>query len=222
MLTALVLAAVCVGSLPVVGGVAVAIIHTNPLLAVPALGIAVLKSYHGTDRSSHPSIVASFLRSVASELRSGRSLRAAVVDCGRLDSKLGLSRVVRVAAAGRPMSEVADEMSACLGMKPVATALRVAATTGGSAVPVFESLATDAADEASLDRERRELTVQARLSIAIVGGFPVAVLAYQIISGQAIELIRSGPAGVGILAVGGGLLALGLTVVGMLMRNARR
>ena len=120
------------------------------------------------------------------------------------------------------MEQVADEMSTCPGMSGIATALRVAALTGGSAVPVFESLAVDAADEAALVRERRELTVQARLSIAVVAGFPIAVLGYQISSGQAMDLVRQGSVGVGLLIVGVGLLGLGLGAVAILMRRARR
>ncbi len=107
-------------------------------------------------------------------------------------------------------------------MTGVATGLRVAALTGGSAVPVFESLAVDATDEVALARERRELTVQARLSIAVVAGFPIAVLGYQIISGQAMELIREGSVGLALLIVGAGLLGMGLTTVAILMGRARR
>jgi len=220
VLTALLLGAVCLGYLPAVGGVAIAVIHAHPLVAVPALGMAVVRSRRLADRSSHPEMVASFLRSVAAELRAGRSLRVAVVDCARLDPRLGLSRVIRVAAAGRPMEQVADEMAACRGMEAVATALRVAALTGGSAVPVFESLAGDATDEAALARERRELTVQARLSIAVVGGFPLAVLCYQLVSGQAMRLVRQGTVGIGLLTLGVSLLALGLGAVALLMRRA--
>lgn len=89
-------------------------------------------------------------------------------------------------------------------------------------MPIFESLAVDATDEAALARERRELTVQARLSIAVVAGFPIAVLGYQISSGQAIELVRRGPVGVALLVIGVGFLGIGLGAVALLMRRARR
>jgi Flp pilus assembly protein TadB len=167
-------------------------------------------------------LVATFLRSVSYELRAGRSLRMALVDTARLEPRLGLARVVRVAAAGRPMEQVADEIATNPAMAGIATGLRVAAMTGGTAVPVFESLAADATDEVALARERRELTVHARLSIAVVAGFPVAVLGYQIVSGQAMELIREGSVGVALLIVGVGLLGMGLTTVAILLRRARR
>ena len=222
MLTGVMLAAVSLGLVPAIEGIAVVVIYTQPIVALPALALAAIRSRRASDRTSQPELVAAFLRSVAAELRAGRSLRVALIDSARLDPRLGLSRIVRVAAAGRPMEQVADEMSTCPGMAGIATALRVAAMTGGSAVPVFESLAVDAADEAALVRERRELTVQARLSIAVVAGFPIAVLGYQISSGQAMELVRQGPVGVGLLIVGVGLLGLGLGAVAILMRRARR
>jgi Flp pilus assembly protein TadB len=210
VLTGLLLAAVCLGYLPPIEGIAVALIHTHPLLALPAVALAVIRSRRSSDRTSQPELVA------------GRSLRVALVDSARLDSRLGLARIVRVAAAGRPMEQVADEMAICPGMSAIATALRVAAMTGGSAVPVFESLAVDATDEVALARERRELTVQARLSIAVVAGFPIAILGYQVTSGQAMELVRQGSVGVALLVIGVGLLGLGLVVVAILMRRARR
>lgn len=222
MLTGLVLGAVCLGYLPPVAGTAIALINTQPALALPALALAVIRSRMGSDRTSQPELVATFLRSVSYELRAGRSLRMALVDTARLEPRLGLARVVRVAAAGRPMEQVADEIATNPAMAGIATGLRVAAMTGGSAVPVFESLAADATDEVALARERRELTVHARLSIAVVAGFPMAVLGYQIISGQAMELIREGSVGVALLIVGVGLLGMGLTTVAILMRRARR
>jgi Flp pilus assembly protein TadB len=222
VLTGLVLAAVCLGYLPPIGGIAAALIYTHPVVALPAVAVAVIRSRRASDRTSQPELVAIFLRSVAAELRAGRSLRVALVDSARLDPRLGLARTVRVAAAGRPMEHVADELATCPGMTATATALRVAAMTGGSAVPIFESLAVDATDEVALARERRELTVQARLSIAVVAGFPIAVLVYQVTSGQAMELVRQGSVGVALLIIGVGLLGLGLAAVATLMRRARR
>lgn len=221
MLTGLILAGVCLRLLPAVEGIALAIVASQPVLAVPAFGLAIVSSRRLADRASHPELVASLLRSVASELRAGRSLRMALVDSAGSDARLGLERVVRVAAGGRPMEQVAAEADRCRGMAGMATALRVASMTGGSAAPVFEALAADAEDEAALDRERRELTVQAHLSIAVVAGFPLAVLTYQVASGQAAGLVRLGPVGVGLLAAGVTLLGLGLSAVAVLMRRAR-
>ena len=222
MLIGLVLAAVCLGYLPVVEGIAAAVILFEPLMAVPAVGLAIIRSRKHANRVSRSELVASLVRSVSAELRAGRSLRIALVDSARVEPRLGLARAVRVAAAGRPMEDVADELAACKGMSGIATAVRVSAMTGASAVPVFDSLGAEAAEEAALARERRELTVQARLSIAVVAGFPIAVLGYQVASGQAMQLVRQGPAGVGILLIGAALLGSGLGIVALLMRRARR
>ena len=220
-MTGLVLGAVCLGYLPAPAGIAIAVISANPWAAVPAVGIAVIRSRKLADRTSVPEMAAAMLRSVAAELRAGRSLRMALVDSARHEPRLDLGRMIRLAEAGRPMEQVADELGSCQGLSAAAAAVRVAAMTGGSAVPVFGSLAADAADEAALQRERRELTVQARLSIAVVAGFPIAVLSYQIFSGQAMGLIRQGPVGAGLLVGGVTLLGLGLAVVAILMRRAR-
>jgi Flp pilus assembly protein TadB len=221
VLTGLILAGVCLRFVPAVEGLALAIVSSQPMLAVPAVVLAIVRSRRLADRTSHPELVASLLRSIAAELRAGRSLRMALVDSAASDPRLGLARVVRVAGAGRPIEEVADEVVGCRGMSGMAIALRVASMTGGSAVPVFEALAADSTDEAALERERRELTVHARLSIAVVAGFPIAVLAYQVASGQMAKLLRLGPVGVGLLAVGVTLLGLGLSAVAVLMRRAR-
>ena len=222
MLIGVIMAAVCLGYLPLVEGIAAAVILAEPLMAVPAVGLAVIRSRKQANRSSHPELVAALVRSVSAELRAGRSLRVALVDSARIEPRLGLARVVRVAAAGRPMEDVADELSVRRGMSGIATAVRISAMTGASAVPVFESLGAEAAEQAALERERRELTVQARLSITVVAGFPIAVLCYQVASGQAIELVRQGPIGVGLLLIGVSLLGLGLGFVGLLMKRARR
>jgi hypothetical protein len=60
------------------------------------------------------------------------------------------------------------------------------------------------------------------LSIAVVAGFPIAVLCYQVISGRAVELIRQGPIGVGLVTVGVTLLGLGLGSVAILMNRTKQ
>ena len=68
MLTGLVLAAVCLGYLPAIEGIAIALIHTQPVVALPAVALAVIRSRRASDRTSQPELVATFLRSVAAEL----------------------------------------------------------------------------------------------------------------------------------------------------------
>jgi Flp pilus assembly protein TadB len=84
---------------------------------------------------------------------------------------------------------------------------------------MFEILAVGAAEEGSLRRERRALTVQARASAAVVAGLPFLVLVGMAVTGR---LGSSGDPALGlVLAVGIGLQAAGLAVVwGMLRRAA--
>jgi hypothetical protein len=65
VLIGLVLAAVCLGYLPLVEGVAAAVILSEPLMAVPAVGLAMIRSRKQANRMSHPELVASLIRSVS-------------------------------------------------------------------------------------------------------------------------------------------------------------
>lgn len=222
MLTAMLVAAGVAGLVPVVPALAIAVISHQPLVAVPLVVVAASHARRRRNRRSRHDIVAGFLRLMASELRAGRSLRIALVEGVSAHGELGLSQVGRMARAGRPLDEVAAVLAARPGLTAAAAALRVASWTGGSAAPAFESLAADAGDEAALERERRELTVGARLSVMLVAGFPLAVFAHQVVSGQAAVLATSGPLGLGAVVAGLSLLAGGITVTVAMLKVARR
>jgi Flp pilus assembly protein TadB len=208
--------------MPLLIAVTVGMTWLNPLLAAPLLVIASASAYRSRSRRSHHDLVAGFLRTIASELRAGRSLRAAVADAVDSLPELDLAAVGRTARAGRPLSEVAAALSEKEGMAVAATALRVGARTGGSIVSVFDALTAEAAEEADLERERRTLTVQARVSIVLVGGFPLVVVVTQVWSGEAARLVAMGPVGAVIMGVGSILLLAGLTAVGVMLRRVRR
>ena len=72
MLIGLVLAAVCLGYLPLVEGITAAVILSEPLMAAPAIGLAMIKTRKQAKSASHPELVASLVRSVSAELRAGR------------------------------------------------------------------------------------------------------------------------------------------------------
>lgn len=222
MLIALVLAAGMIGALPIVGAIGAALTWVEPTVAAPVIFAAAVKAWGNRNRRSQHDLVAGFLRTVAAELRAGRSLRSAVVGAASAVPELGLDRVARSAAAGRPLDEVAGLMAIRDGLGPAAAALRVAARTGGSVVGVFDILTGEAVDEGALERERRTLTVQARLSVGLVGGFPIAVVGFQIVSGEAARLLHLGPIGAGILVAGSVLLLTGLGTVWLMLRRARR
>jgi Flp pilus assembly protein TadB len=135
---------------------------------------------------------------------------------------LNLMGIARLAESGRPLEEIAAKLNQDSRLSPAATAINVAAMTGGSVALVFDALTAEAVDEEALRLEQRALTVQARLSVAIVGGFPLFVLAAQLLSGELNRSIARGAAGVALVTIGVSLLTTGLLVVFWLIRRARR
>lgn len=164
------------------------------------------------------------LNGLAAELRAGTSLRMALVAGAERAPQLDLGRAVRAAAAGRPMSDVAAELTGALPStgRFVAAAFRLTASSGGRAASVFEELALRAAEAGELSRERRALTAQARLSAFVVGGAPVAMVIVLLITGGAQALVAAGPVGHVMAAIGVGLELAGLAVVALVLRNAER
>jgi Flp pilus assembly protein TadB len=84
---------------------------------------------------------------------------------------------------------------------------------------VFADLAVRAVEAGDLIRERRALTAQARLSAALVGGAPIAVVALLVVSGRASALLDS-TGGRTIGAIGLALLVAGGLVVWAMVRRA--
>ena len=178
MLTGLVLAAVCLGYLPLVEGIADrGHLLSKPWWRLPAVGAGGDQKQEA-GRSHVASRIGGCFPSIGGRRAQGRSLAAGGVGRQRSTRSLAWGWT---GSCGSPQpadrwNKSPTRWRPARACQAIATAVRVAAMTGGSAVPVFESLAADAADEAALARERRELTVQARLSIAVVAGFPIAVL----------------------------------------------
>lgn len=222
MLTSLLLALSIGGLLPMRRGLLLALVWQNPALAcLPVLGgwAYALRQ----KRRAHPGgSVAAFHRTVAAELQAGRSLRLSLAGACRSVVELDIVRVARLAEAGRPLEEVAAILSTDKRLLPAATAVRVAGVTGGSVAGVFDALTAEAVDDEALRLEQRVLTVQARLSVAMVGGFPLVVLAGQLLSGELSRLVARGPVGAAMVAIGASLLASGLLVVVWLIRATRK
>lgn len=141
-----------------------------------------------------------FHASVHSELIAGSTLRQALTAAAR-DSH-GLIAVSRAAQAGRSL----DEVGAALLALPVTgnearLAVRVADQTGGAVAEVFLRLADRAAAAADLDRQRRILTAQSRLSAVIVGGLPLLWLVFGGV-GRLQTLVEGGGAAIAFLGLG--------------------
>lgn len=163
-----------------------------------------------------------FLVAVGAELRAGSSLRLALSTAGRQVSEL--AAISRYALSGRPIGELAKIVETELprhgGM--TAAALRLADGMGGSMAPLFEELAAQVIDAEELRRERRVAIAPALAQGIVVGGIPVLVLAWMLISGQLGEVVSSGPAAVVVVAAGCLLTFAGVAAVALMLRRAAR
>lgn len=219
MLSAVVLAAALVGRPPLIEPVLLLMGLWYPLPALAGLSLAVAISKFKTKPETQTE--AMFLHAVSMELRAGANLRMAICEAARRNDDLDLVSAVRLAEVGAPTHTIADALQ--LGLPEygdvTAAAVRTAGATGGRVAAVFESLAQVAAEDREMQRETKAATAQARVSAIIVGGMPLGFLAYQAASGRLAELLETG-VGVGVLVVGGTLLALGATSVVLMLRRA--
>lgn len=198
-----------------------ALTWSRPEMAAGPLAVALGMVLRDKSRSTRSALVAGWLRAAAGELRAGSSLRSAIAGAVEAYPDLGLERIGRLASAGRPLSEMSIALADRQGMEAVAAVVAVAGSTGGSLVNVLETLAAEAADEATLQREKRSLTAAARWSILLVGGFPLAVLTVQVIRGEIGTMLAAGTVPAAMVVVGVSLLTLGLVAVGLLLRRVR-
>jgi Flp pilus assembly protein TadB len=170
-----------------------------------------------------PDAEAAVLRAIAAELAAGASLRGSLVAAAGTSQDVDLSRVARLAAAGRPMDEIADAVEESLRVngRRAAAALHLAGRTGAAPRRVLDRLAAQAADLGALARERRALTAQARMSAALVGGAPVVLIAVLGFTGRLSGLLDD-PAGRVVLTAGATLLLAGITAVVIMLARANR
>lgn len=207
----------------------------HPLLVVaallaatqPALFLAAVAGwaiYAWIDRrraAASPDDEATFLRSLAAELRSGASLRPALAEAAGAVPPLDLTGPVRLAVAGLPMDLVATGLEGSLRVngRLAAAAFRLSSWSGARVAAVFDNLASRAADTAELSREQNAATVQARLSAAVVGVAPLAMSVLLLATGHV--TIRGAIAGT-IVGIGIALEIAGLTLVAWIIHRANR
>ena len=196
----------------------VAYFSPEGLLIGAAVWAAIHAGRRAQERRLRPGAEADFLRGVAAELEAGASVREALVSASHRTPGLGLEAAVRLAAAGRPAAEVAQQIKRALvhNGRLAAAAYQMVAETGAQAGPVFSGLAVRAADTGELHRTRRVVTAQARLSAWVVGGLPIAVTAALMVGGRGPAL--DGPAGL-LTVIGGLLIVAGAAVVWLMVRD---
>lgn len=153
---------------------AAAAVTTQPRALAPLLGLALVAALRSRrDQGGGGEPVLFVL--LASELRAGSSLRAALADLAHRHPHL--AAVGRLATAGRPMEEIAEGLRRALpgyGREAAAT-VAIAASTGGAVAEAFDHLAAVAAADADLAREQRIATAGARASVALLVAIPVGV-----------------------------------------------
>lgn len=161
---------------------------------------------------------ARLLCSISSELRTGASLRMAIVAATGEDDNRTLQGVHRLALVGAPLGDVAQQLADLpLTGRGIGVAIGLAETTGGKAAALFERLAERAVDQAALYRESRTMTVQARSSAAVVIALPV--LSLLLGGGSRIaELISTGGGGVVVAVAGLAMQVIGSVAVWWMAR----
>lgn len=193
--------------------VVVAVAYLFPYLFL--LLAAAWAGYHAhhrqRQRRARPFLEADFLRGVAAEIDGGSSVRHAVIAGAARAPGLTLEPAVHLAAAGRSAAEIAGRLQEALPVngRLSAAAYTMVAESGAEAAAVFSGLAVRAAEAGEIERERRVLTSQARLSAGLVGGLPVVVTLMMAGLGRGPDLHGAGAivAGLGVGLIGlGGLL----------------
>ncbi len=164
-------------------------------------------------RLGRPSVIneQQFFAAMHGELRVGSSLRHAIAGAARAQEGEIARNIHRAAAGYEPLAAVC----AALRQLPqtgnaAAMATRVASESGGRAADVFLGLADRARVNADLQRQRRTLTAQARMSAVVVGSLP---LLWLVAGGwDRLQVLISHGGGV-VAAVGIGMEVLGISLV---------
>lgn len=189
------------------------------------VGAAVWAVVHAVRRRRNrvtPDDEATYFRALSAELKAGASLRGALGEAVDRVPALSLDRAVRFAAAGAPMSEVADVLQVQFpeNGRLVGAAFRLSDWSGARVADTFAGLADRASVSAELARERRAATAQARMSAIVIGIAPVAFAALLLATGRGAGLLDHGVIGLVILGTGLALEVLGLIVVALIIRRA--
>ena len=168
--------------------------------------------------------VPEMLERVASELRAGGTISTAFSAIARGDSALA-SDAARVDTRARLGASLADALREWSRERPVsgvdaaAGALAMCTTVGGRSADALDGLATSLRDRLAVVAEADALSAQARLSALVVGGGPIAYLAWSaLVDARAVHALVATAVGRVCLVVGLFLELLG----GLWMRRIVR
>jgi Flp pilus assembly protein TadB len=163
-----------------------------------------------------PDLIAAALETCSRSLRTGSSLRSAV-----RASDLPISSAL---TDGHPLSVVLDAWAKRArdpAERMAATALALAAATGGPQAQAVDAAARAVRDRISATAEVAAHSAQARLSASVIASLPVVFVAWTLLADHRTAATLVGtPIGWLCLAVGLGLDAVGLVWVRALVRSA--
>jgi hypothetical protein len=190
-----------------------------PEFAACLLPLGILRALRDP-RRKRSSDVMLLMRFVA-DLRAGATMRSVIGDSG---DDPGLEAAASMARSGRPMSQVLAAAEPAFGRHGdlVGSALRVAASTGGSVAPVVEQLVAQVMALDALDDERRAAIAPVLLQALIVGGVPLVTLVTMAFSGRLAALAATGGWHASVVVSGSTLVLLGASSVGWLARRSSR
>ncbi len=155
------------------------------------------------------------LERVASELRSGGTVATAIEAIAVGDGPIApdMSRVETRMKLGASISEALAAWSgerAVAGVAASAGALVLCASVGGRSADALDGLATSLRDRLAVAAETRALSSQARMSALVVGGAPVAYIAWSgLVDPHALHVLTGTLFGRVCLVAGLGLEGLG-------------
>jgi Flp pilus assembly protein TadB len=184
------------------------------IVVIGFAGLQWLRRTAGPDRFGHL-----LLLDIAADLRSGMTLRAALAVDTRLPPP-----VVRMAAAGRPVRELAGALVASdvPGSRLLAPALSMVGEAGGSAASVFGSVAGMLIDDDLVKREIRTAVAGPLAQAVVVGGVPLAALGWSVVSGSFFDALDRGGVSAVLTVVGACQVLVGALVVWLLIRRVGR
>lgn len=188
--------------------------------AVAAAGVlgpvGALRAGRARRRRALTASLPALLDRVVAELRAGETLAGAVSRTAASDVPLAadLRWVEAEVRMGLPLADALGGWPArrpeVAGVAVVAGALAMCATVGGRAAGALEGLAAAARDRLAVAAEAGALSAQARASAVLVGGAPVAVLAWSAFTGGgALRALVATPTGWVCAALGGALEVVG-------------
>jgi tight adherence protein B len=184
-------------------------------LVVAAAGPATLYALRNRRARRVAAAVPAMLERVAAELRSGGTVATALdaVAHGEGELRADFARIITRARLGaattQSLAAWARERRVA-GVDAAAGALAMCTTVGGRAADALDGLATSLRDRLGVEAEARALSAQARLSALVVGGAPVAYLAWSgVVDPHAIHALTATAMGRACLLAGLVLEALG-------------